>query len=48
MYMFLKLANSEMEKGIHFFFKCPLTKFIYSGNWKLEKTPLKGTKITQT
>ena len=35
---FLKPANSELENGIQKNSKCPLKKFIYSGNWKLEKT----------
>ena len=38
--MFWKPENSNMENGFKKKIqKCPLQKFMYSGNWKLEKTP---------
>ena len=36
--MFLKSANSDMENSFKKIQECPLKKFIYSGNWKREKT----------
>ena len=36
--MFLKPANSDMENGFKKIKSFPWKKFIYSGNWKLEKT----------
>ena len=40
--MFLKPANSDMKNGSKKIQKCPLKKFIYSGNWKWHY--LKGTR----
>ena len=34
--MFLKPVTSDMENALKRV--CPLKKFIFSGNWKLEKT----------
>ena len=36
--MFLKPANSDMENGFKINSKMSPEKFIYSVNWKLEKT----------
>ena len=44
-YTFLKPANSDMENSFLKKFKnVLLKKFIYSGNWKLEKTLFDGHK----